>query len=71
MTIPLPPLGQRDSGEQEEELSWWLLVASVTIATFSFVSLDLELPPHSATGIQVRQPCDSIRKMRKWTNKPA
>ncbi|KAL0594727.1 hypothetical protein AAY473_034914, partial [Plecturocebus cupreus] len=47
---PQPPT--RDSGEQEEELSWWLPVASVTIATFSFVSLDPELSPHSATGIQ-------------------
>ena len=55
---PQPPL-ERDSGEQEEEL---FSLASVTMATFPFVSLDPQLPPHLATGIQVRQLHDGVRK---------
>ena len=46
--------------------------ASVTMATFSFVSLDPELPPRLATGIQVRQLHDGARrKRRKRKNKTA
>lgn len=43
--------GRRDSGQEEELFS----VASVTMATFPFVSPNPELLPHLATGIQVRQ----------------
>lgn len=39
--------GERDSGEQEEEP---VSLASVTMATFPFVSLDPE--PHLETGIR-------------------
>lgn len=42
--------GRRDSGQEEELFS----VASVTMATFPFVSPNPELLPHLATGIQVR-----------------
>lgn len=41
--------GERDSGEQEEEP---VSLASVTMATFPFVSLDPELLPPLATGIR-------------------
>lgn len=52
---------QRYSGEEEMLFS----VASVTMATFPFVSLDPELLPHLARGIQVRQLRDGIRNGRK------
>lgn len=55
---------ERDSGEEEELCS----VASVTMATFAFVSLDPELLPHLVTGIQVRQR-DGIRNTGTWNTK--
>lgn len=51
----------KDSGEEEELFS----VASVTMATFPFVSRDPELLPHVGMGIQVRQLREGIRKTRK------
>ena len=43
----------------------------VTMATFSFVSLDPELLPRLGTGIQVRLLHDGRRKRRKRKNKTA
>ena len=44
----------------------WFLVASVTMTTIPFVSLNPKLLPHLANGIQVRQLCEDIRRMRTW-----
>lgn len=52
---------KRDSGEEEELFS----VASVTMATFPFVSRDPELLPPVRMGMQVRQLHDGVRKTRR------
>lgn len=58
---------ERDSGEGEELFS----MASVSMATFPFVSLDPERLPHLAAGIQVRQLRDGIKTTGKRNNKTA
>lgn len=66
---PAPPPFARGTLERGAEL---FSLASVTMATFSFVSLDPELPPRLATGIQVRQLHDGVRReRRKRKNKTA
>lgn len=57
--------------KRRRRCSPWFLVASVTMTTIPFVSLNPKLLPRLANGIQVRQLCEDSRRMRAWESKTA